>query len=76
MGVHGVRHPRGLRGCRQISKISVFVGISRLPVGIIEASIFMPILPTVSQLSKVIDILQHRINSTFILIRNIVNRVL
>ena len=48
--VLGVRHPPILRDCWQISKLSAFVGKCRIVGGVKEASIFMPILPTVSQL--------------------------
>ena len=69
-GLCGVRHPPGLRDCRQISKILAFVGKYRVSGSIKEASIFMPTLP------KVTDISQHRIYSKFILIKKVVNRVL
>ena len=42
--------PHGLRGRRQISNISAFLGKCRIVGGIKEASIFMSILSTVSQL--------------------------
>ena len=40
--------PPGLRGCRQISKISAFVGKSQIAGDFQDASIFFYILPTVS----------------------------
>ena len=52
----------GLGSCRQISKISAFVGKSRIAGVIKEASIFMPILPTVSQLRELL--LFHNIEYT------------
>ena len=36
-----------LRRCRQISKISAFVGKSRMAGGVREASLFVPILSTI-----------------------------
>ena len=47
-GMHGVRHPPGLRGSRQISNISAFVSKCRIVGGVKEASIFILILQTVS----------------------------
>ena len=42
--------PPGFRGCRQISKMSAFADECRVVGGVKEASIFIPDLPTVSQL--------------------------
>jgi len=49
-GGRGMRYPSGLRGCWQVSKISAFVGKRMIVSGVKEASVFMPILQTVSQL--------------------------
>ena len=47
-----MRHSPDLRDCRLISNISAFVGKSSIAGGIQQAPLFMPILPTVSQLRK------------------------
>ena len=60
--VCGVRYPSGPRGFRQISKISAVVGNSRIADGIKVASIFMPIVQTVSQLRKLL--IYHSIEYT------------
>ena len=66
--VHWVQHPSCLRGCRQISKISAFVGNSRIAGGVEEGSIFMPSLPTLSLLQKLL-IFYNIICIAFVLIR-------
>ena len=60
--------PPGHRGCRQMSRISAFVGKSRIAGGIKETLTFMPFADCITT-SKVIDISQHRIYSTCILVR-------
>jgi len=49
-GVCVVRHPPGVRGYGQTYKISDFIGKSRIPGCVKDASVFMPIVLTVSYL--------------------------